>query len=58
MLARAKPYEQALEFIRNRPRECGIIYCFSRKSAESVAERLNSDGIRWIDTRLKEMGLA
>ncbi|MDB6019428.1 MAG: ATP-dependent helicase RecQ [Pedosphaera sp.] len=46
VLARAKPYEQALEFIRNRPRECGIIYCFSRKSAESVAERLNADGIK------------
>lgn len=39
------PYEQTLEFIRARPRECGIVYCFSRKSADTVAERLNADGI-------------
>ncbi len=45
VLPKARPYEQALEFIRARERECGIVYCASRKSAESVAERLTADGI-------------
>jgi ATP-dependent DNA helicase RecQ len=46
VLAKAKPYEQALEFIRRRPRESGIVYCQSRKSAELTAERLNEDGVK------------
>jgi ATP-dependent DNA helicase RecQ len=46
VLAKAGPYEQTLDFIRGRARESGIIYCQSRKSAETVAERLNSDGVR------------
>ncbi len=46
VLAKAKPYEQALEFIRGRPRESGIVYCQSRKSAELTAERLNADGVK------------
>lgn len=45
VMAKASPYEQTLEFIRTRPRECGIVYCQSRKSAETIAERLNTDGI-------------
>ncbi|MDB6023187.1 MAG: recQ [Pedosphaera sp.] len=45
VLAKASPYEQTLEFIRARPRESGIVYCQSRKSAETVAERLNADGV-------------
>jgi ATP-dependent DNA helicase RecQ len=45
VLAKAGPYEQTLEFIRARPRDSGIIYCHSRKSAEITAERLNADGI-------------
>jgi ATP-dependent DNA helicase RecQ len=39
-------YDQALEFVRSRRNECGIIYCQSRKSAESVAEKLCADGVR------------
>jgi len=38
-------YEQTLGFIRARPRESGIVYCQSRKTAESVAQKLNEDGI-------------
>jgi len=45
VIPKAGPYEQTLEFIRARPRESGIVYCQSRKSAESVAARLSADGI-------------
>src|SRR2546421_10589437 len=37
---KASPYEQTLSFIRTRPKESGIVYCQSRKTAESVAARL------------------
>src|ERR1043166_5010747 len=46
ILAKAKPYEQLLEFVRARPKESGIVYCQSRKSTESVATRLNEDGVK------------
>lgn len=46
VLPKAGPYDQALEYVRSRRNESGIIYCQSRKSAESVAERLNADGVR------------
>jgi ATP-dependent DNA helicase RecQ len=46
VMAKAGPYEQTLAFILARPRESGIVYCQSRKTAESVAERLNADGAR------------
>jgi ATP-dependent DNA helicase RecQ len=46
VLPKAGPYEQTLEFIRSRPKESGIVYCQSRKSADSVAERLNADGVK------------
>lgn len=39
-------YDQILAFVRARKGESGIIYCQSRKSAESVADRLREDGIR------------
>ncbi|MFL6526626.1 MAG: RecQ family ATP-dependent DNA helicase, partial [Chthoniobacterales bacterium] len=38
-------YDQTLEFIRARPDDSGIVYCASRKSAESIAEKLQRDGI-------------
>jgi len=46
VLAKNKPYDQVLEFVRSRPKESGIVYCQSRKSAESVALRLNGDGVK------------
>ena len=41
VLAKIKPYEQVLDFVRSRSRESGIVYCQSRKTAESLAERLS-----------------
>ena len=43
--AKSRPYEQVLEFVRARPRESGIVYCQSRKTSESVAERLTEQGV-------------
>jgi ATP-dependent DNA helicase RecQ len=44
--AKNKPYDQVLKFVRTRPKESGIVYCQSRKSVESVARRLNEDGVK------------
>ena len=37
--------EQMMDFIRQRPKQAGIIYCLSRKSCERVASKLLSFGI-------------
>ena len=46
VLAKNKPYDQLLDFLRARPKESGIVYCMSRKSTESVAQRLSEDGVK------------
>ncbi len=46
VFAKSKPYQQVLEFLRARPKENGIVYCHSRKSTESLAERLSEDGVK------------
>ena len=46
VLAKNKPYDQLLDFLRARPKESGIVYCMSRKATESVAQRLNEDGVK------------
>jgi ATP-dependent DNA helicase RecQ len=46
VLAKNKPYEQTLAFVRERPQESGIVYCQSRKAAETVAERFTTDGVK------------
>ncbi|MDB6152184.1 MAG: ATP-dependent helicase RecQ [Chthoniobacteraceae bacterium] len=45
VIPKAKPFDQTLAFIKSRPGESGIVYCSSRKAAESVAERLEGHGI-------------
>jgi ATP-dependent DNA helicase RecQ len=35
VIPKAKPYRQVLAFLQSRPGDSGIIYCSSRKSAES-----------------------
>jgi len=46
VVSKDKGYEQIRAFVRERKNESGIVYCLSRKSTESVAERLQADGIR------------
>lgn len=45
VVAKSKPFEQLLEFVRQRRKESGIVYCQARKTAEQVAERLRAEGI-------------
>ncbi len=45
VLPKTSAYAQTLEFIRARRNESGIVYCASRKTAESLAEKLTRDGI-------------
>jgi len=45
VVARSGGYRQLLAFIRERARESGIVYCQSRKSAETLAAKLSADGI-------------
>jgi len=44
--AKSGAYEQITDFLRARPGESGIIYCQARKTADSLASKLNSDGVR------------
>ncbi len=46
VLPKVKPFDQALKYLKEHPRESGIVYCQSRKTAESVAERLETNGVR------------
>ncbi|MEO6969995.1 MAG: DNA helicase RecQ [Chthoniobacterales bacterium] len=45
VVPKAAPYEQLYEFLKSRPNDSGIVYCASRKVADSVAAKLNADGI-------------
>ena len=45
VFAKDQPYAQVLQFLRKRPRESGIVYCQARKTAETLAGRLNEDGV-------------
>jgi len=46
VFAKHKPYDQLLKFLRERPGQSGIVYCQARKTAESVARRLEEDGVK------------
>lgn len=37
--------QQILRFIQSKPFESGIVYCYSRKATESLADRLRQNGI-------------
>jgi ATP-dependent DNA helicase RecQ len=45
VVPKTAPYEQLLEFIRSKPNDSGIVYCASRKSAESLARNLSEDSV-------------
>lgn len=36
-----KPFDQAIEFLKEHAEESGIIYCFSRKQADTIAVQLS-----------------
>src|SRR5229473_1017832 len=46
VVPKSSPYEQVLAFIRSRPDESGIVYCASRRTADSLATKLNGDGVK------------
>src|SRR5438309_2626428 len=46
VVPKSSPYEQVLAFIRSRPNESGIVYCASRKTADSLAAKLTGDGVK------------
>jgi ATP-dependent DNA helicase RecQ len=45
IIEKASAYDQLLSILQDRPKESGIIYCQSRKSAENIAAKLSEDGI-------------
>ncbi|HEY9206101.1 MAG TPA: DNA helicase RecQ [Candidatus Methanoperedens sp.] len=46
VIPRHDALRQIVEFLRTKPRESGIIYCYSRKSVESLTENLKIAGFR------------
>ncbi len=45
VLAKNNSFRQLFDFAKARPGDSGIVYCQSRRSAESLAERLNENAI-------------
>ncbi|WP_282085875.1 DNA helicase RecQ [Aquimarina algiphila] len=39
-----KRIEQIINFLKDKPNDCGIIYCLSRKTTEAIAEKLQQQG--------------
>src|SRR5207244_2882521 len=46
VVPKSSPYEQVIKLIRGRPNESGIVYCASRRTADSLAAKLNADGVK------------
>jgi ATP-dependent DNA helicase RecQ len=44
--AKSEAYDQLVRFLKERPRESGIVYCQARKTAENLARRLEEEGIK------------
>lgn len=44
--AKKNTTQQILAYIKSRPNECGIVYCLSRKSVESLTEKLQEAGVK------------
>ncbi len=44
VIPKSDPYQQLVSFLDQRKDESGIVYCQSRRTTESLAERLVSDG--------------
>ncbi len=45
VIPKSSPCDQLVTFLRSRPHESGIVYCASRKTADSLARRLTEDRI-------------
>ncbi|TDD95785.1 DNA helicase RecQ [Flavobacterium cellulosilyticum] len=51
--------KQIIDFIKDKPNECGIVYCLSRKTTEELSEKLQKTGINakayhaGLDSRLR-----
>src|SRR5438270_4744013 len=45
VVPKSAPYEQLVAFITGRPNDSGIVYCASRKTADSLARNLSEDGV-------------
>lgn len=45
VVPRKTAYEQILAYLRSHPEDSGIVYCMARKTTETVADLLKSDGI-------------
>jgi ATP-dependent DNA helicase RecQ len=46
VVPKTSAYDQLLALVRSRPNESGIVYCASRKTAETLTKKLSEDGIR------------
>ncbi|MEP6603090.1 MAG: DNA helicase RecQ [Spartobacteria bacterium] len=42
---KSSAYDQVLTYVRAHPTDSGIVYCSSRKTAETIATKLKADGI-------------
>src|SRR5436309_1683207 len=45
VVPKSSAYDQLLTFVRVRPNDSGIVYCASRKATDSLAARLQEDGV-------------
>lgn len=41
-----KRIQQIIDFVDSKPNESGIIYCLSRKTTESLAQKLENEGVK------------